>query len=80
MAGFAKRILGFLVGEDEAFNALGGGNYRQTISGTIGRACGYAGGKPHWWGPICRFLLELMPWFGKGHCERQAIAEANIIK
>lgn len=76
MAGLKDRLVGFLLGLDEAFNGLGGGSGRQSISGTIGRACGYAGGTKHWWGPPCRWALEIQPWFGAGHCERVAIEEA----
>ena len=71
----AERLLNALIAEDEALNALGGGSPRETISGTAGRACGEAGGKPYWWGPLLRALIEVQPWFGKGHCAREAAKE-----
>lgn len=77
MSSYLHRLINGLVGIDETANALGGGKPTQTISGTVGRACGAAGGKPHWWGPVLRDLIDGMPWFGPGHCENQAIKEAN---
>lgn len=68
-----QRAEGFLVGEDEALNALGGGSPRQTISGTVGR--GVIAGK--WWAPTACAAIEIMPWFGAGHCARQAALEAT---
>lgn len=77
MASIGDRLKGFLVGIDGAFNALGGGHPHQTISGTVGRACGFGGGEPHWWGPMARKLIDGMPWFGAGHCEGVAEEEAR---
>ena len=65
------RLLGFLIDQDEAVNALGGGSYRQTVSGTIGR--GLQTGK--WWAPACRVVVDGL--FGQGHCLRQAEREAG---
>jgi hypothetical protein len=76
MTGLKDRIVGFLAGQDEALNALGGGSDRETISGTVGRACGAAGGKPRAWGPPLRTMIEIMPWFGPGHCAKYAALEA----
>jgi hypothetical protein len=70
-----KRTKAFLEGEVEAILGACGGSAKRTISGTAGRACGYGGGKPRWWGPALRGLIEVMPWFGAGHCERCAILE-----
>jgi hypothetical protein len=78
MAGLLARIQGFLLGQDEALTALGGGSAKKTISGTIGRACGYSGGKPRWWGPPLRWALEVQPWFGPGHCGRAAASELGL--
>jgi hypothetical protein len=76
MTNLAARILGFLIGEDEAINALTGGATRETISGTVGRACGYpTPDQARWWGPAFRAVIEVMPWFGAGHCLRQAVNE-----
>jgi len=65
------RLRGFLVGQDEAVNALGGGKTDQTISGTVGRAV--IAGK--WWGWILAYAIDGL--FGEGHCARQAAQEAN---
>lgn len=69
MAGFAQRLVGFLLGEDEALNALGGGQSRETISGTVGRAL-EAGA---WWAkPVAAVIDGLL---GEGHCLAQAAKE-----
>lgn len=65
-----KRLLGFCIGLDEAVNALGGGDYRQTISGTIGRGLL----KGVWWAKPARILVDGL--FGAGHCAAQAAKEA----
>jgi hypothetical protein len=61
----------FLLAEDRAINSFGGGKLDQTVSGTVGRACE----RGLWWGPPCRFLIDVQPWFGRGHCERVAVRE-----
>lgn len=66
-----NRLLGFLIGEDEALNALGGGKPTQTISGTVGRAV--IAGK--WWGPLLAYGIDGL--FGEGHCARVAAREAR---
>jgi hypothetical protein len=66
-----ERLKGFLVGEDEAVNALGGGQPTQTISGTIGR--GVIAGR--WWATSAAFVVDGL--FGQGHCARQAAKEAG---
>lgn len=67
-----RRIVNFLLGLDMGVNGLGGGLPRETISGTVGRACD-AGA---WWGPAIRFAIEVQPWFGWGHCANVAAEEA----
>lgn len=66
-----QRGLGFLIGLDEALNALGGGSYRQTISGTVGRAL--LANKP--WAEPARKLIDAI--FGQGHCAAQAAKEQS---
>jgi hypothetical protein len=69
MASFAQRLVNFLLGEDEALNALGGGEPRETISGTVGRAL-EAGS---WWAkPVAAIIDGLL---GAGHCLAQAAKE-----
>ena len=70
MAGLGKRLLGFLVGEDEALNALGGGKPTQTISGTIGRGLQ----RGYWWAAPARVVVDGV--FGQGHCLGEAAKEA----
>lgn len=72
MSGLGKRLLGLLIGEDEAINALGGGSPQETISGTVGRAA-KAGS---WWAvwiaqPLINFLMR-----NPQHCQEVAAAEA----
>lgn len=77
MSGLGERLFGFLLNEDRGLNALGGGKPDQTISGTVGRACGSVDpGQKRWWGPGARFAIEIQPWFGRGHCARAAQVEA----
>jgi hypothetical protein len=64
-----RRLLNFLLGEDEALNALGGGKPRETISGTVGRAD--MGGK--WWAFALAYMIDGL--LGEGHCARQAAKE-----
>lgn len=71
VAGLGKRLLGFLVGEDEALNALGGGKPTQTVSGTIGRGLQ----RGYWWAEPARVVVDGV--FGTGHCARQASKEAT---
>lgn len=73
MAGLGRRLVNFALGVDEAVNGLGGGKPRETISGTVGRAQG-AG---LWWAPAAVWIIEIQPWFGPGHCARQAAIEAE---
>lgn len=70
MAGLGKRLLGFLIGQDEALNALGGGEPTQTISGTIGRGLQ----RGYWWAKPARAIVDGV--FGQGHCATQAAKEA----
>lgn len=77
MTGFLQRQVNVLEGLDEAINAECGGSPRETISGTVGRACGDGGGKRQWWGPAARAVIEVQPWFGNGHCAHTAEAEAR---
>ena len=70
MADLKKRALGFLIGIDEAFNAAGGGEPTQTISGTIGRGLQ----RGYWWAPAARKVVDAI--FGQGHCVNQAVKEA----
>ena len=63
------RLKGFVVGQDEALNALGGGKPTQTISGTAWRA--FKVGK--WWGwPLVALIDALL---GEGHCQAVGVAE-----
>lgn len=62
-------LLNFLIGEDEALNALGGGMPRETISGTVGRAV-IAGRR---WGPYAAYLIDGL--LGESHCAREAAKE-----
>jgi hypothetical protein len=64
------RLLGVAIAEDEAANAALGGDPRETISGTIGRAW-LAGAR---WARPARALVDVV--FGKGHCLTQAAKEA----
>ena len=64
------RFFGWLIGQDESLNALGGGSPRQTISGTVGRAV--IAGK--WWGRFLAYGIDGL--LGEGHCARQAAKEA----
>ena len=74
MTSLKDRIANMALAADEEFNAIGGGKARETISGTVGRACraGQA------WAPAVRSMIEAMPWFGRGHCELQAIKEDAV--
>jgi hypothetical protein len=65
-----QRLIDFLIGEDEAFNALGGGKPRETISGTVGRAV-LAGS---WWAKYAAYGIDGL--LGEGHCARVAASEA----
>jgi hypothetical protein len=80
MAGFLKRLVNFLAAEDEAVATIGGAEPYETISGSVGRACGYpTAASKKWWGPPFRAFIEFMPWFGTGHCLHQAIREQAIV-
>ena len=70
-ASFFDRLRNMLIGEDEALNALGGGSYRETVSGSVGRALLAKA----WWAPLAAWLLDLI--FGAGHCAAQAAWEAE---
>lgn len=74
MSALGQRLLGFMIGLDEALNALGGGSPKQTISGTIGR--GLAAGA--WWAPFCRWVVDGL--LGQGHCARAVANEPPIQK
>lgn len=64
------RLVGFLVGQDEALNALGGGSVHQTISGTAWRA--QQAGK--WWGwALVDVIDSILGW---GHCRKVGEDEA----
>lgn len=65
-----KRLVNFLLGQDEALNALGGGSPKETISGTIGRGVirGY------WWAKPLAAVLDAV--LGAGHCAHAAESEA----
>lgn len=65
-----ERVGNWALGEDRAFNALGGGSVNGTISGTVGRAV--IAGK--WWGWILAYGID--GFLGEGHCARQAEKEA----
>lgn len=72
MSGVARRLFGFLVGLDEGVNALGGGEPRETLSGSIGRAA--IAGK--WWAvhlaqPAVNTLMR-----NPQHCQKAAADEA----
>lgn len=71
MASLMQRLINFIIAEDEALNALGGGSPQQTISGTIGRGLlrGY------WWAEPACFVVDGL--FGQGHCAAQAAKEAR---
>lgn len=76
--GWMQRFRNVALEGDEAVNAAGGGLPGESISGTIGRACGYGQyGKKRWWGPIAASALEHTPFFAKGHCYRTALDEAR---
>jgi hypothetical protein len=76
MPSFLDRLLGVLIAEDEAVNAALGGDPRETISGTVGRACGLTVfGERRWWGAAARWVVDAV--MGKGHCELQAEKEAR---
>lgn len=67
-----KRLLNFLIGEDEAINALGGGGPEETISGTVGRAA--KAGK-FWAVWVLQPLINLIMWNSE-HCREAAATEA----
>jgi len=69
MSNFARRLVNFLLGEDEAVNGLVGGSARETISGTVGRAV-EAGA---WWAKPVAYVIDGL--LGEGHCLRQAAKE-----
>jgi hypothetical protein len=74
MAGLGRRIVNFLLGEDEAINSLWGGSPKESISGTVGRAA--EGGK--WWAVwIAQPLINLI-MFNPRHCQEAAAAEAKV--
>lgn len=75
-----KRFGRFLGDVDRALMCLLGGRAYQSLSGSTGRACGFADGQVRWWGPEACWLIEIQPWFGKGHCKRWAEEEAVIEK
>lgn len=74
----SSRLLNFLGNIDRAGAALGGAKWFQTVSGTVGRACGYGFGVKQWWGKPCRWLIDGIPAFGQGHCQRWAENEARM--
>ncbi|MDB5448588.1 MAG: hypothetical protein JWQ97_3905 [Phenylobacterium sp.] len=79
MTGLLKRAVGLLLGLDEGINALGGGSHLETVSGTLGRAVGAAGGKRHWWGPALVSVVNAGARIITGqtnHCQQAAEAEA----
>lgn len=78
MAGFAKRFLLFLGDEDRAVMTLFGSKAYQSISGSVGRACGFGDARTAWWGPPCQAFIEFFPWWGKGHCQYWAEQEQRI--
>ena len=65
-----ERLVKALIGLDIAANGLMGGHWRETLSGSAGRAH-YQAGK--WWGRIAVGLIDLI--FGEGHCWSQVVAE-----
>lgn len=78
MTSLPRRFLGLLIGEDEAANALLGGRYRETLSGSVGRAAGhtaYGEQPPKWWAVhIAQPLINSI--FGPDHCQHAAEDEA----
>lgn len=66
-----SRLINFLIGQDEALNAIGGGKPRETISGTVGRAVIEGA----WWAWIAAYAIDGL--LGEGHCARVAAAEAK---
>jgi hypothetical protein len=78
MTSLPQRLLGVAVAEDEAANALTGGSYRETVSGSVGRAAGhtaYGSNPPKWWAVhIAQPFINAI--FGPDHCAQQAQAEA----
>lgn len=70
MASLMQRFINFAIGQDEALNGLGGGDPRETLSGTIGRGLE----RGYWWAPAARFVVDWI--FGQGHCAAQAAKEA----
>lgn len=78
MSGLLKRGLNGLGNLDRAVAALFGARFFQTVSGSAGRACGLGGGDTRWWGPSLRWLIDIEPWFGRGHCQRWAEAEQRF--
>lgn len=75
MTGVLESAINFGVAVDEAANAALGGRPRETLSGSIGRACGFGDGHTRAWGPLGRALVDGL--FGRGHCQRQAEKEAR---
>lgn len=73
-----QRFGRFLGDVDRAVMCLFGGRCYQSLSGSTGRACGWGGGEPKSWGPTACLLIEVQPWFGKGHCKRWAEEEQVI--
>jgi len=69
MAGLRERLTAYLLGQDMALNGLGGGEPRETISGTIGRGLQARA----WWAPASCWVVDGI--FGAGHCAAQAAIE-----
>lgn len=68
-----NRIRNILLGLDESANSLFGGRYRETISGTIGRALGEAPAPI--WARAARWAVDGI--LGQGHCVFNAKAEQD---
>ena len=73
MPHLGARAVNTLLGLDETMNSLLGGQPRETISGTIGRAL--AQPKPPIWALASRALVDGV--LGQGHCAFNAKAEAD---
>jgi hypothetical protein len=64
-----KRLIRVLIAIDQVVNAMLGGDPRETLSGSAGRAV--KGGKS--WGRWVAGPIDLL--FGKNHCSQQADLE-----
>lgn len=73
----SRRFLNVLVAIDQTANAVFGGRYDETISGTIGRAYYDRSRRTApLWAKVARWAVDGL--FGQGHCRRTAAYEDAV--